>query len=79
MDQFHTLLLFLYVNVSVGVFRNGITRFNFIPIDLDVGSRPNGEHQKGMKSNLYPIRIVVTVVCDMSLILYEILGWKVTM
>ena len=37
--------------------------------------------QKGMKSKLYPIRIIVTVniVCDMSLILYEILGRKATM
>ena len=67
------------MTVSVGVFRNGITRFNFISIDSDVGSCPKGKHQKGMKSNLYPIRMIFTVVCDMSLILYEILGRKVTM
>ena len=74
-------MLFLCMNVSVGVFRNRITRFNFVLIDSDVGSRPKGKHQKGMKSHLYPIRIVITfnVACDTSLILYEILGRKATM
>ena len=71
----------LCMNVSVGVFRNGITRFNFILTGSDVRSRPKGKHQKGMNSKLYPIRIIVTVnvACDMSLILYEILCRKATM
>ena len=47
------------MNVSVGVFRNEITRFNFILTGSDVGSRLKGKHQKGMKSDLYPLEYLL--------------------